>query len=269
MLDIGGCVSPVSLPHTGARRPCRRYGQREEAGATEQLRIDQRRDVHLTRSFYMKSTEVTQGEWPELMGNNPSYYKSCGDDCPVNNVNWYDALAYCNALSRSEAVEECYDLSSCSGTPGEEGYTCPNALALSLSCKGYRLPTEAEWEYAARAGTKTRFAGGDAESDLAVMGWYRGNSKASPHSVGQKSANGWGLCDMHGNVLEWTWDGFDEYPYKATDPVGPNSGSVRVGRGGSGSYEEDSCRSAFRGSHLMTIGTRSLGIRPVRLSKSE
>jgi len=222
--------------------------------------------VTLTRSFYLKATEVTQGEWRALMGNNPSSFSSCGDDCPVEQVSWYDALAYSNALSRLEGSKECYDLSGCSGTPGKKGYSCPDDLSFKLSCEGYRLPTEAEWEYAARAGTGTRFSSGDAESDLGKAGWYEGNSGSKTHAVGQKAANAWGLYDMHGNVWEWTWDWYGDYPSKATDPVGGKTGSGRVLRGGGWGSGARGCRAAIRGYYSPSYRGGLLGFRPVRSS---
>ncbi len=172
--------------------------------------------VTLTRGFYLQTTEVTQGEWQRLMGNNPSNFSSCGSTCPVEQVSWLDAVGYANARSRSEGLSECYD-SSGNVRGGGSIY----------ACTGYRLPTESEWEYAARAGTTGARYGG-----LDQVAWYDGNSGNRTHPVGQLQANAWGLHDMLGNVWEWTHDWYGDYPGSVTDPVGPSSGSDRVVRGG-------------------------------------
>jgi formylglycine-generating enzyme required for sulfatase activity len=161
----------------------------------------------------MMALEVTQGEWQAAMGNNPSEFKNCGANCPVEQVSWDDAVGYANALSRREELPECYSGSTFSG----------------ISCKGYRLPTEAEWEYAARAGTRGATYGRDIDS----VAWYDQNARGSTHVVLQKQPNAWGLYDMLGNVWEWTGDWYDVYPGRVIDPTGPVSGSGRVIRGGS------------------------------------
>ena len=168
--------------------------------------------VKLSRSFWMGVMEVTQAEWKAVMGTNPSAFK--GDDHPVDNVSWDDAGEFCKRLSVKEG-------------------------------RRYRLPTEAEWEYGCRAGTKTAYARGDDVVALGASGWSKENSDGATHSVGRKRANGWGLFDMHGNVWEWCedWHGgaFDEF---AVDPRGPKQGDYRVIRGGSWNSPAAECRSA-------------------------
>ncbi len=181
--------------------------------------------VTLTRAFCMKATEVTQGEWQAVMGSNPSEFKSCGTNCPVEQVNWDDALGYANALSRSEGLPECYARSTFTG----------------LDCRGYRLPTEAEWEYAARAGTTAATYG-----NLDSVAWYDQNADGSTHPVRQKQPNASGLYDMLGNVNEWTGDWVGTYPGTVTDPTGPTRGSLRVLRGGSWVYSARFARAAER-----------------------
>ncbi len=213
---------------------------------------DQHR-VTLTRAFMMKATEVTQGEWESLMGDNPSYFKACGGSCPVEQVSWYEAIAYANALSKKEGLEICY-------RDGEKEYDKSSASSKTeprwpkgLDCLGYRLPTEAEWEYAARAGTTTAFYTGDIteptgrDANLDRAGWYEENSDRKTHPVGQKAANGGGLYDMHGNVWEWVWDRYRDYGQgEQRDPLGAQTGVSRVLRGGSWYYFARHCRSAFR-----------------------
>ncbi len=200
--------------------------------------------VTVTRAFWLGKTEVTQGEWRRAMGSNPSSFKRCGDNCPVENVSWHDAVMYCNARSRQEGIEPCYDGDRFKG----------------LGCTGYRLPTEAEWEYAARAGTT-----GARYGDLDAIGWYDANSGNTTHPVGQKRANAWGLSDMLGNVWEWTSDSYGAYGGAATDPLGPASGAFRVYRGGDWYLDASYLRAARRSN--LTPGRRGsyLGF---RLSRS-
>jgi len=183
-------------------------------------------EVTLTKSYYMMSTEVTQGQWEAVMGSNPSYFPACGSDCPVEQVSWNDAQTF---IANLNAMGE--------GT--------------------YRLPTEAEWEYAARAGTGTAFSNGGItvadctlDSNLDAIGWYCFNSSGITQQVAQKNANIWGLYDIHGNVWEWVEDWYSGIPGddSVTDPTGPASGSDRNLRGGSWGNFAIYCRSAFRGS---------------------
>ena len=160
--------------------------------------------VTITRPFYLGMYEVTQAQWKVVMGNNPSQSRGCGDDCPVGKVSWGDVQEFINKLNQIEGLNK------------------------------YRLPTEAEWEYACRAGTTTRFNFGDDAAVLDQYAWYGGNSGQRPHPVGQKKPNAWGLYDMHGNVMEWCQDWYGDYPSASvTDPIGPSSGASRVIRGGS------------------------------------
>jgi len=185
--------------------------------------------VTIRQGFWMGSREVTQAEYLAVTGKSPSYFT--GDpNRPVESLNWVEAVGYCAALTISEQLAR--------RIPGNWFY---------------RLPTEAEWEYAARAGTTTRFSFGNdpAGAGLADHGWYFGNSGETTHPVGQKSPNAWGLYDMHGNVWEWCQDWFGTYPGgPVTDPLGPASGSLRVFRGGSWFSEVIDCRSAARGNDV-------------------
>jgi len=196
---------------------------------------ERQHQVTLTKGFYMQTTEVTQGQWQRVMGSNPSWFKNCGDDCPVEEVSWNDAQDFIRRLNQREGTDK------------------------------YRLPTEAEWEYAARAGSTTRFCFGNDNGQLGQYAWYDNNSGSKPHSVAQKKPNAWGLYDMHGNVWEWVQDWYGNYPSgSVTDPTGPSSGSSRVFRGGSWNAGAGDCRSAYR--YRSTPGGRSnyLGFRLAR-----
>jgi formylglycine-generating enzyme required for sulfatase activity len=195
----------------------------------------------------MGKYEVTQAEYQAVMGTNPSYFK--GDTLPVEQVSWYDAINYCNALSKKEGLTAAYTVNG-------------NNVTWNKSANGYRLPTEAEWEYACRAGTTGPYSSG---SSVDAAGWYSSNSGSKTHPVGQKQANAWGLYDMHGNVWEWCWDWYGSYPSGSqTDPSGASSGEYRVDRGGSWSYGARYLRSAYRGRRYPSARGIDLGFRLVR-----
>jgi formylglycine-generating enzyme required for sulfatase activity len=178
----------------------------------------------LTHDYYVGRTEVTQSQFESVMGYNPSYHSSCGGDCPVDTVSWHEAAAYANALSTRDGFSTCY---TCSGS----GVTVSCvASGNPYACEGYRLPTEAEWEGAARCGEDFFWAGADNPDDVA---WYSGNSGSGPHPVGLKRGNACGLFDMTGNAWEWTSDWYSDYAGPVTDPTGGASGTLRVQRGGS------------------------------------
>jgi formylglycine-generating enzyme required for sulfatase activity len=192
--------------------------------------------VRITRPFYLGVTEATQGQYRAITGENPSFFK-WSEDLPVEQVSWKDAIAFCNTLSRKEGLPEFYRI---------EG---KNVVIPDWRCPGYRLPTEAEWEYACRAGSTTRYSFGDDVASLGEYAWYYGNSAgktqhveiiphktlrnekptiaAETHPVGQKRPNPWGLYDMYGNVEEWCWDLYDPNYYgqsPGVDPLGPPKG---------------------------------------------
>lgn len=199
--------------------------------------------VTISQGFYLQTTEVTQSQWKELIGENPSHFSSCGGDCPVEEVNWYEVQKFIEALNRKEKTN------------------------------GYRLPTEAEWEYASRAGSRTAFTNGPFSSNstsgrsqvLGQVGWYFRNSEQGTHRVAQKNSNAWGLYDMHGNVWEWCQDWEDKYPFHAvTDPSGPKNGLAKVRRGGSWSHYPMWCRSAYRSWFDPDNSSAEIGFRLVK-----
>jgi formylglycine-generating enzyme required for sulfatase activity len=175
-------------------------------------------------------------------------------------MDWYAAVAFANARSAAEGLTSCYTLTGCSDAANgwKDGIHsgCTDAAFVGLTCTGYRLPTESEWEYAARAGTSTATYGGNlsgevldcttAQANLDGIAWWCKNSGIRTHAVGGKSANSFGLSDMLGNVWEWTGDWYDTYPGTVTDPSGATTGSYRVGRGGSWFFDARDARAAGR-----------------------
>ena len=203
-------------------------------------------EVTLARGFYLCQHEVTQGEYLDVVGSNPSYFTG-NTNRPVENVTWFEATNYCALL-----------------TAGEHG-----AGRIPTNWV-YRLPTEAEWEFACRAGTTNRFYYGD-DPGYTLLGeyaWYSGNSGSTTHAVGQKRPNRWGLYDMHGNVWEWCLDWYGAYPGgSVTDPTGPPTGSYRVTRAGGWDLNVASyCRSAFRYGSYPGYRSYNLGFRVALVS---
>jgi formylglycine-generating enzyme required for sulfatase activity len=190
--------------------------------------------VTLTKPFYIGVYEVTNAQWKQVMKNVPSRWKD--DDRPVEQVSWNDAVQFCEKLSE-----------------------LPEERQLG---RVYRLPSDAEWEYACRAGSTTRYSFGDDESSLGEYGWFNGNSGRETHPVGTKKPNAWGLFDMHGNVWEWCSDWDDGYPRRAaTDPQGPSGDHIRGLRGGSWRDTAGDCRSASRRGFDPSIRNHILGFR--------
>ena len=174
-----------------------------------------RHEVEISRSFYLGRYTVTQAQWESVMGSNPSKFK--GADLPVEMVSWDDVQEFIRKLNAQEGHDR------------------------------YRLPTEAEWEYACRAGSTTAYCFGNDKNQLGEYAWYWDSSGKEMHPVGQKKPNAWGLYDMHGNVFEWVWDWYGEYyGSRVRDPEGPHEGEYCVLRGGSWFVYARFCRSASR-----------------------
>jgi formylglycine-generating enzyme required for sulfatase activity len=238
---------------------------------------EQQHQVTLTHDFEMQTTEVSVGQFFAFMGYNPAN-RPCSPSasCPVEMVRWHEAVAYCNALSQKAGKASCY---TCTGSGAS--VTCQEATAYGgakiYTCPGYRLPTEAEWEYAYRAGTTTAYYSGvndaatcgwsivvDANADK--IGWCSTNSSSNTHPAGQKQANAWGLYDMAGNVLEWCHDWYQSNigSGPATDPWGSASGSSRILRGGSWSFPADLMRAASREFRTPEYWVNFIGFRCAR-----
>ena len=198
--------------------------------------------VVLTRDLCMQQRETDQREWALLMGSNPSVHSGCGENCPVDSVTWRQAVAFANARSTAEGRPACYE--------GDR--------LLGLTCGGYRLPTEAEWEYAARAGEdRTKVV------VLPDVAWHKGNARDVPHATGALQPNRWGLYDMLGNVWEWTNDRYGPYePAAQVDPTGAAQGAIRVRRGGAWNSFPMIARAGNRGNSLsQTQRSDSTGLR--------
>jgi len=225
--------------------------------ATEQGRRDNEIQHQVSVSdFYIGKYDVTQGLYKRVMGTNPSYNKD-DPNLPVEKVSWYDAVGFCNKLSEQDGLQKVYTIN---GTN----------VSCNWSASGYRLPTEAEWEYAAKGGLAAATLVPDAiyagSNNIDQVAWYKDNSGGRMHPVGQKAPNALELYDMSGNVWQWCWDWYGNYSTAAaqTNPSGASSGVHRIVRGGSWYDDGRALRSAIRDDEFPGGRTSNIGFRLVR-----
>lgn len=234
--------------------------------------------VTLTHGFYMQETEVTQRQWVNIFNHNPSEYQSVNR--PVETISWFEACVYCNRMSVAMGLTPCYYEDTAFRIVMDRDLTEWDEVYWNREANGYRLPTEAEWEYACRAGTTTAFSNGTnstrcddgVEYNLHPLAWYYMNAGHVTQPVKQKQPNNWNLYDMHGNIREWCWD-FIQRDYYSTspsvDPTGPDVDYLvhRIARGGSYFDFAYYCRSAWRGGGNMDSRYYEIGFRIVRTAQ--
>ena len=242
--DIPGLLTMIELP-----------GGMFWMGSDEHDDEKPRHPVTLS-AFAMGKFPVTRGLYREVMGSGPDAWRETDDTLPANYIRWFDAVNFCNALSTRLGLEPCYRIN-------EGSVTCHR------EANGYRLPTEAEWEYAARAGTETQYFFGDDAGRLGEYAWFGENADNRVHPVGKKVANRWGFHDVLGNVWEWCWDCYGPYSDRAvTDPAGPEDGADRPLRGGPFVGRHGNLRSGNRLGRRPWIRGVDIGFRCVRVPRA-
>ncbi len=240
--DLDGFITMVELPGGTFQMgsPDSEDGHSENEGPVHEVTVS---------PFAIGKYQVTQAQYREIMGEDPGYLT--GDNRPVNHMTWFNAAKFCNKLSERAGLKPCYKIGR-------------QTVKWNSEADGYRLPTEAEWEYACRAGTDTAFSFGDDPTILGKYAWYKKNAK-DINPVGAKLPNPWGLHDVHGNVWEWCWDWYSPYLSESMiDPGGPSSGLQRVVRGGAYWNVSGNLRSAHRGWNVPVFRSSRFGFRCVR-----
>ncbi|MEY3015208.1 MAG: hypothetical protein RIT45_3943 [Pseudomonadota bacterium] len=249
MADGGGGAADPEQPTPGFVRvpdaQTLRGSPPAEAGRSED---ELQHRVTVRRPFEMAATEVTIEDYAALVGSKPAARQGC-DRCPVDSVSWFEAAHFCNELSKRRGLPTCYVI-------GDKRVDWVGGV----DCRGFRLPTEAEWEHAARGGVAAARYG-----EVDAVAWIDTNSDLHSHEVGKKQPNAYGLYDMLGNVAEWVWDWQAPYPKDGgVDPIGPSEGQNRVFRGGAYRWTADEARAAFRNAYGPLNKVEWIGFRCVR-----
>jgi formylglycine-generating enzyme required for sulfatase activity len=237
---------PAAVPYATVELAPGQFSMGSPDAESGRAKDEAQHPVTLTRKVAFGKTEVTQALWWQLMHSKPSGF--LGDDLPVEGITWDEAIDLANKLSARDGYTPAYTVNA-------------GAVTWNPDANGWRLPTEAEWEAAARGGGTTVWAGSDKPADVA---WVSANANGRTHPAGTLAPNALGLYDMSGNVAEWTWDWYGAYDATATDPKGPDQGESRVYRGGSWSDDDKAARVAARRSSVPAGRLHTVGVRLVR-----